>query len=494
MVSSSRTRSAETISIRSAIAPIAARTAGSTANPSWAANRAARIIRSGSSSKDCSGVTGVRSTPAARSASPPNGSTNVSDGQPHRHRVDREVAAREVALEGVAERDLRLAGRRVVHVRAVGGDLDDDVVRARRAPANRRAPIVPNSLPMSQCASPHAASSRGLVGRGRGREVQVRRRPPEERVPHRAADQRELVPGGREAAPSSSASGARVVSTAGARRRRAGRADGSGCRQARHSVPDSAAPLRAHGRPVQPRGSLQCRHVERSRPPGPGAPAARWAPAAHRTRPRRPRDAAAGGRGDLGRRARRRRRTARRRGDRAAQPRGPARVVPAQGSPRGRRDPRGGRGPRDRRGDRDPGAVLQRLGTIDYWFTGDDRRVHKVVHHFLLDAVGGELSVAGDPDGEAEDAAWVPVAELHSAVVPERAPARRRGPARPRRRGMSARSTLRRLASAALALGAGLSLASAAVRGTGGRCRRPPPRHHPRRPRSPRRSCGPATP
>ncbi|WP_129338409.1 NUDIX hydrolase [Cellulomonas endophytica] len=58
------------------------------------------------------------------------------------------------------------------------------------------------------------------------------------------------------------------------------------------------------------------------------------------------------------------------------------------------------------------GRILRRLGVIDYWFSGDDRRVHKVVHHFLLGAVGGELSVEGDPDGEAEDAAWVPVAAL----------------------------------------------------------------------------------
>lgn len=58
------------------------------------------------------------------------------------------------------------------------------------------------------------------------------------------------------------------------------------------------------------------------------------------------------------------------------------------------------------------GRVLRRLGTIDYWFTGDDRRVHKVVHHFLLEATGGVLDVAGDPDGEAEDAAWVPLVDL----------------------------------------------------------------------------------
>ena len=58
------------------------------------------------------------------------------------------------------------------------------------------------------------------------------------------------------------------------------------------------------------------------------------------------------------------------------------------------------------------GEIVRQLGVIDYWFTGDDRRVHKVVHHFLLHATGGDLSVAGDPDGEAEDVAWIAVSEL----------------------------------------------------------------------------------
>jgi 8-oxo-dGTP pyrophosphatase MutT (NUDIX family) len=65
------------------------------------------------------------------------------------------------------------------------------------------------------------------------------------------------------------------------------------------------------------------------------------------------------------------------------------------------------------------GTVLRRLGVIDYWFTGDDRRVHKVVHHFLLGAVGGFLTVEGDPDGEAEDVEWVAVADLpHRLAYP----------------------------------------------------------------------------
>lgn len=63
------------------------------------------------------------------------------------------------------------------------------------------------------------------------------------------------------------------------------------------------------------------------------------------------------------------------------------------------------------------GAIVQALGVIDYWFTGEDHRVHKVVHHFLLRATGGELSVAGDPDGEAEDVAWVPVDQLPARLA-----------------------------------------------------------------------------
>ena len=53
------------------------------------------------------------------------------------------------------------------------------------------------------------------------------------------------------------------------------------------------------------------------------------------------------------------------------------------------------------------GRVLRHLATIDYWFAGDAHRVHKVVHHFLLEAVGGDLTTENDPDHEAEDVAWV---------------------------------------------------------------------------------------
>jgi 8-oxo-dGTP pyrophosphatase MutT (NUDIX family) len=63
------------------------------------------------------------------------------------------------------------------------------------------------------------------------------------------------------------------------------------------------------------------------------------------------------------------------------------------------------------------GEVDEHVGTIDYWFTGDERRVHKVVHHFLLSAVGGHLTVEEDPDQEAEDAAWVPIDQLGTRLA-----------------------------------------------------------------------------
>ena len=60
------------------------------------------------------------------------------------------------------------------------------------------------------------------------------------------------------------------------------------------------------------------------------------------------------------------------------------------------------------------GVVLIELGTIDYWFVAERRRVHKTVHHFLLEADGGELS---DEDVEVTEVAWVPLTELDSTLA-----------------------------------------------------------------------------
>lgn len=58
------------------------------------------------------------------------------------------------------------------------------------------------------------------------------------------------------------------------------------------------------------------------------------------------------------------------------------------------------------------GEVLAPLGSIDYWFTVTGHRVHKTVHHFLLRATGGELTIENDPDHEAIDVAWVEMPDL----------------------------------------------------------------------------------
>jgi 8-oxo-dGTP pyrophosphatase MutT (NUDIX family) len=55
------------------------------------------------------------------------------------------------------------------------------------------------------------------------------------------------------------------------------------------------------------------------------------------------------------------------------------------------------------------GRVVAPLGTIDFWFVADGRRIHKTVHHFLLLAQAGELS---DEDVEVEKVEWVPLDEL----------------------------------------------------------------------------------
>ncbi|HIW46893.1 MAG TPA: NUDIX hydrolase [Candidatus Yaniella excrementigallinarum] len=58
------------------------------------------------------------------------------------------------------------------------------------------------------------------------------------------------------------------------------------------------------------------------------------------------------------------------------------------------------------------GDILTELGHIEYTFTVPGRRIHKTVHHFLLRATGGELTIENDPDHEAVDVAWVDVDRL----------------------------------------------------------------------------------
>ena len=48
--------------------------------------------------------------------------------------------------------------------------------------------------------------------------------------------------------------------------------------------------------------------------------------------------------------------------------------------------------------------IVTELGSVDFWFNADDRRVHKTVHHYLMRATGGVLQ--GD-QVEVLSAEWV---------------------------------------------------------------------------------------
>lgn len=60
------------------------------------------------------------------------------------------------------------------------------------------------------------------------------------------------------------------------------------------------------------------------------------------------------------------------------------------------------------------GVIIGQLGTIDFWFVVEGRRIHKTVHHYLMRAVGGELS---DADIEVTEVAWVPLPEIQDQLA-----------------------------------------------------------------------------
>ncbi|OZG50569.1 NUDIX hydrolase [Pseudoscardovia radai] len=62
------------------------------------------------------------------------------------------------------------------------------------------------------------------------------------------------------------------------------------------------------------------------------------------------------------------------------------------------------------------GEIVESIATIDYWFTGTTQRIHKLVHHFALRMTGGELTVDGDPDHEAEDVRWIAFDDLDNVL------------------------------------------------------------------------------
>jgi 8-oxo-dGTP pyrophosphatase MutT (NUDIX family) len=60
------------------------------------------------------------------------------------------------------------------------------------------------------------------------------------------------------------------------------------------------------------------------------------------------------------------------------------------------------------------GSIVAPLGVIDFWFMAENRRVHKTVHHFLLQAVGGELS---SDDAEVDSVEWVSLADMSTRLA-----------------------------------------------------------------------------
>lgn len=60
------------------------------------------------------------------------------------------------------------------------------------------------------------------------------------------------------------------------------------------------------------------------------------------------------------------------------------------------------------------GEIVAELGTIEFWFVADGRRIHKTVRHYLLRATGGELS---DADVEVTEVAWVPLPDIRARLA-----------------------------------------------------------------------------
>lgn len=60
------------------------------------------------------------------------------------------------------------------------------------------------------------------------------------------------------------------------------------------------------------------------------------------------------------------------------------------------------------------GKILAPLGAIDFWFVADGRRIHKTVHHFLMERTGGELCA---DDAEVVDVQWIPLPDVSNKLA-----------------------------------------------------------------------------
>lgn len=63
------------------------------------------------------------------------------------------------------------------------------------------------------------------------------------------------------------------------------------------------------------------------------------------------------------------------------------------------------------------GLIVKRgepLGSIEYWFTANGIRYHKLVHHWLMEPVGGDVA---DHDHEFDEVRWLPLGEAHALLT-----------------------------------------------------------------------------
>lgn len=54
-------------------------------------------------------------------------------------------------------------------------------------------------------------------------------------------------------------------------------------------------------------------------------------------------------------------------------------------------------------------AITRSLGVIDFWFMASGKRIHKTVHHFLFEEIGGVLT---PQESEVDEVAWFPLEEI----------------------------------------------------------------------------------
>lgn len=58
--------------------------------------------------------------------------------------------------------------------------------------------------------------------------------------------------------------------------------------------------------------------------------------------------------------------------------------------------------------------IVAPVGPIEYFFTQDGTRIHKTVHYFLMEAVGGDLAAH---DHEFDEVRWVPLDKARSMMT-----------------------------------------------------------------------------